>query len=141
MKRTSRRPLAEINVVPYIDVMLVLLVIFMITAPLLNQGVNVQLPKAQAKILTDKTNLPIIVSVDSQGHYFLNTAAHPAAAISAQDLTTQVAATLQIAREQHQQRRIYVKGDGHVQYDKVVQAMVLLQHAGAKQVGLMTQNP
>ena len=139
--RTRKAPLAEINVVPYIDVMLVLLVIFMITAPLLMQGVSVQLPQAAAKVLPPKDNMPIVVSVDRQGNYFLNVSAHPEQAIAPQNLVNRVAATLQLAKQRHQQRDVYVKGDRDVDYGKVVQAMVLLQHAGATSVGLMTKNP
>lgn len=138
--RTRKKPLAEINVVPYIDVMLVLLVIFMITAPLLMQGVNVQLPQAAAKSLAPD-NMPIVVSVDRQGNYFLNTSEHPEQPIAPQNLINEVAATLQLAKQRHQQRDLYVKGDRDVDYGKVVQAMVLLQHAGAASVGLMTQDP
>lgn len=139
--RLRKKPLAEINVVPYIDVMLVLLVIFMITAPLLMQGVNVQLPQAAAKVLPPKDNMPIIVSVDRQGNYFLNIAAHSEQPIPPQSLVNNVAAALQIAKQRHQQRDVYVKGDRDVDYGKVVQAMVLLQHAGATSVGLMTRDP
>lgn len=140
-KKTRKRPIAEINVVPYIDVMLVLLVIFMIVAPILTQGVNVKLPEAAARALPPKTEEPIIVSVDSRGDYYLNTAKNPAQPITPNDLLTQVAATLQLAKQNHQQRDVYVKGDNTVDYGKVVQAMVLLQQAGADSVGLMTQNP
>ena len=140
-QRSKRRPIAEINVVPYIDVMLVLLVIFMITAPLLTQGVNVNLPQASAKALPPKQDIPMIVSVDRFGRYFLNVSAQPAHAINAQQLMTKVAAYLQIAKQQHQQREVYVKGDRHVDYGKVVQAMVLLQRAGANNVGLITTEP
>jgi biopolymer transport protein TolR len=134
----TKKPLAEINVVPYIDVMLVLLVIFMITAPLLTQGINVNLPKAQAKAIVAKNNLPVIVSVDRAGHYYLNTEPQPTKPISAVELMTQIAARVQIAKQQHKQLPVYVKGDRNVDYGKVVQAMVLLQHAGAQDVGLLT---
>ena len=141
-KRRGRKgPLAEINVVPYIDVMLVLLVIFMITAPLLTQGVTVKLPQASAKALPPKPELPIIVSVDAQGHYFLNIADQPARPMTSQHLVDRVAATLQLAQQHHQHRDVYVKGDRSVDYGKVVQAMVLLQQAGADSVGLMTRTP
>lgn len=136
-KRT--RLLAEINVVPYIDVMLVLLVIFMITAPLLKAGVNVNLPEAKAKTISVQKGIPMILSVDSAGRYFLNVSQYPSQPLSSQSLMTQVAARLQIARQRHQTTPIYVKGDRFVNYGKVVQAMALLQKAGATQVGLMTQ--
>ncbi len=138
--RKARKPLlAEINVVPYIDVMLVLLVIFMITAPLLTQGVKVNLPRAQSKALSVKQQLPIIVSVKQNGQYFLNIAKQPQQAINAQQLQNQVATALATAQKQQQKRSIYIKGDAAVNYGQVVQAMVLLQQAGAKNIGLLTQ--
>ena len=93
-----RRPLSEINVVPYIDVMLVLLVIFMITAPLLTQGVNVNLPQARAKALAPQKDIPLVVSIDRFGRYYLNVAKHPSHTIKAQALMTEVAAFLQISK-------------------------------------------
>lgn len=137
--RQKRRPLAEINVVPYIDVMLVLLVIFMITTPLLMQGVDVNLPQTKAKALMPKKEVPMVVSIDRQGKYYLNISEHPQQALTAQALMTQVAARLMIAKEKNENKPIYVKGDRDVDYGKVVQAMVLLQKAGAKNVGLVTE--
>lgn len=137
--RQRRGPMAEINVVPYIDVMLVLLVIFMITAPLLTQGVNVNLPHAHAKALSAKDKRPVVVSVNRAGEYFLNLSNTPRKAITPQTLMTQVAAYLQLAKQHHEHRPVYVKGDKDVSYGQVVRAMVLLQKAGAGQVGLITQ--
>jgi len=137
-RRQKRRPIAEINVVPYIDVMLVLLVIFMIATPLLMQGVSVQLPQTKAKAIPPRKELPIIVSIDRQGQYYLNVSKHPKQALSARTLMTQVAARLSIAKEKHEEKPIYVKGDRHVDYGKVMQAMILLQKAGADHVGLIT---
>lgn len=136
-KQQRRRPMAEINVVPYIDVMLVLLVIFMITAPLLQQGVNVDLPKASAQSLTANKE-PIIVSVDAQGNYYLNIANDPDQPLDSTSIANRVAAELQSAKQQGEQRTVLVKGDAHVDYGKVVAAMVLLQQAGAGSVGLVT---
>ncbi len=132
--------MAEINVVPYIDVMLVLLVIFMITAPLLSQGVNVQLPKATAKPFTQQKE-PIVVSINATGQYFLNIAANPEQPIEKNELTVKVAKELTIAKQQGDVRSVLVRGDKRVDYDKVMQAMVLLQQAGAPSVGLITQEP
>ncbi len=140
-RRERRQPMAEINVVPYIDVMLVLLVIFMITAPLLSQGVHVNLPNAQAKALSVTQGEPIIVTVNAQGKYFLNVAADPAMPMKAQNLINRVAAELQIAKKDNQKRQVLVKGDQDAEYGKVVQVMVLLQHAGVATVGLMTSTP
>lgn len=140
MRKNSRRqPMASINVVPYIDVMLVLLVIFMITTPLLSQGVQVDLPQAAAKPLESSEEEPLIISVDSRGTYYLNVADHPDNPIDESELVNQVAALLSVAKNKGHERRVYVKGDEHVDYGKVMQAMVILQKAGAPSVGLMTQ--
>lgn len=139
--RNRRRPMAEINVVPYIDVMLVLLIIFMVTTPLLSQGVKVDLPKAQAQALSSKQNEPIIVSVDAQGNYYLNIAADPATPIPPITLQNRVSAELNQSQQAGEQRQVFVKGDKNVDYGKVVQAMVVLQQAGAQSVGLMTEAP
>ncbi|MCL5260467.1 MAG: protein TolR [Gammaproteobacteria bacterium] len=134
------RQLAEINVVPYIDVMLVLLIIFMVTAPLLSQGVKVDLPTAQAKPINAKPPEPIIVTIDARGNYYLNVAANPQAIISRDALFNSVANLLKHRQNQGRtEQQILVKGDKNVDYGKVVDAMVLLQHAGAESVGLITQ--
>ena len=134
----SRRPMSDINVVPFIDVMLVLLVIFMITAPLLTQGVKVDLPKTEAKAMTEQEKEPLIVTVDSSGNFYFNLADKPSQAIPARTLSSLV--TDQLANQQTgPQRPVLVRGDKDVNYGKVVEAMVLLQQAGAKSVGLITQ--
>ena len=133
--RDQQKPLAEINVVPYIDVMLVLLVIFMITAPLLMQGVQVELPDAHANALPENSEPPIVVSVDVNGQYFLNISEHPDEPVNLHPLQVRVAAELKM----HPDRAVMVKGDRYVDYGKVVQAMVWLQQAGANQVGLVTE--
>jgi len=137
--RIRKRPIAEINVVPYIDVMLVLLVIFMITTPLLTQGVKVDLPKAQAEAIDAKQQEPIILTIDKNGQYFLNIANNPDRPLSADQISTRISAELDMARKKNQTPTILVKGDAHVDYGEVVQAMVLLQKAGAESVGLMTE--
>lgn len=137
--KPARKPIAEINVVPYIDVMLVLLVILMTTAPLLTQGVDVDLPQAEAQPLSPAEQVPLIVSVNARGQYFLNVAADPEQPISPQNLLTRVAAELQLAQRAGGTPTVLVKGDNQVDYGRVVEAMVLLQQAGASQVGLMTQ--
>lgn len=136
-KPIRKRPMSEINVVPYIDVMLVLLVIFMVTTPLLSQGVKVDLPQANAQAIPPKEQEPLIVSVDAQGNFYLNISATPAQPIDATSLVNQVAAQLKNAN----QRPVFVKGDKNVNYGKVMQAMVLLQQAGAPSVGLITEQP
>ena len=134
----SRRPMSDINVVPFIDVMLVLLVIFMITTPLLTQGVKVELPKTSANAMNDKQKEPLIVTVDSSGNYYLNLADKPNQPITARTLSHLVTTQLS-AQKEDEQRPVLVRGDKNVNYGKVVEAMVLLQQAGAKSVGLITQ--
>lgn len=134
------RPAAEINVVPYIDVMLVLLVIFMITAPILTQGVTVDLPKAASESLKAADREPIIVSVNYAGDYFLNISATPNQPMEPQALMVRVAAELELARQSGQALNVLVKGDQGVPYGKVVLAMSLLKQAGASQVGLLTDS-
>ncbi|MEO9945114.1 MAG: protein TolR [Paraglaciecola sp.] len=135
--RKRRRPVSEINVVPYIDVMLVLLIIFMVTAPLITQGVKVDLPKADSQPLDEEAKPPIVASVDAEGQYFLNVGDTQDEPMSAVDLATLVAAQLQVEPD----IPVVVRGDGAVPYSEVVQLMVLLQRAGAPSVGLMTTPP
>lgn len=137
--KSRRRSLAEINVVPYIDVMLVLLVIFMIAAPLLSQGVNVNLPQASAKALPPKPEPPMIVSVDQHGQLYLNSSAQPQHPLSSREIMAEVVAQLELAKQKHQIREVYVKGDRAVDYGKVIEVMVMLQKAGVENVGLVTQ--
>jgi biopolymer transport protein TolR len=140
-QRGSRAPLAEINVVPFIDVMLVLLVIFMITTPLLTQGVKVDLPKTENKPLSEDQKEPIIITVDATGNYFLNIAEKPSQAISPRVLNNLVSQQLTGANQSSEQRPVLVRGDKNANYGKIMEAMVLLQQAGAKSVGLITQAP
>jgi len=137
--KKQRRNLADINVVPYIDVMLVLLVIFMITTPLLTQGVDVHLPQAATKTIQTEDQIPIIVTVDRKGNYYLNISATPTVPMTPDQIAVRVAAELQLAKQQNKQKQVYVKGDTDVDYGKVVTAMALLQQAGAGDIGLMTQ--
>lgn len=140
INRKSRRsnPMSEINVVPYIDVMLVLLVIFMITAPILTQGVTVDLPKAASASVKAADREPIIVSVNREGDFFLNLHTNPSLPIDSQALMVRVAAELELAHQTGQALNVLVKGDQGVPYGKVVEAMSLLKQAGAEQVGLLT---
>ena len=135
------KPIAEINVVPYVDVMLVLLVIFMITAPMLTQGVTVDLPKATSENLNTNDREPIIVSVDQRGDFFLNIDATPDTPIEPNALMVRVAAELELAKQNNEPIRVLVKGDQGVSYGKVVEAMALLKKAGSEQVGLITESP
>lgn len=136
-QRSRRKPMSEINVVPYIDVMLVLLVIFMITAPLLTQGVYVELPEASAEPMKDDNSEPLVVTVNMSGDYYLNVGENPDNPIDDDTMVTLVAAVLR-----HKPGTpVMIRGDGQVKYEKVVQAMALLQQAGAPSVGLITQSP
>ncbi len=136
-RRSRRRTIAEINIVPYIDVMLVLLVIFMITAPLLNLGVEVDLPQADARPLPPNAQDPLILVVDRSGDYYLNLADDPEQAISAEEVLIRSAAVLR----RNPLISVLVQADTRVNYGTVVQAMVLLQRAGADKVGLSTDIP
>jgi len=130
----KRRAVSEINVVPYIDVMLVLLIIFMVTAPLLQQGVDVDLPTAPANPLDADSPEPIVISVDKQGLMYLNIAIDPDASLAAVTLVKQVKAAL--AREP--KRPVLVRGDANGPYQNVVSTLVLLQQADVGSVGLVT---
>ena len=132
--RKRRKPVSEINVVPYIDVMLVLLVIFMATAPLVAQGVKVDLPKAEAQTIETEDEAMMIVSVDAQGLYYLNVGDDPSSAMSPQAIADLVKTRLAVSPT----TPVVVNGDGNVKYDKVIELMVLLQGAGVPSVGLMT---
>jgi biopolymer transport protein TolR len=131
--RTRRKKLmSEINVVPYIDVMLVLLVIFMITAPLLATGVKVELPQAAANPVDAPDRETLVVTVDHAGRYYLDDRR-----IGSEELRKKVAAVLR-ARPQ---TPVLVRGDRSAEYGHVVVAMTLLQSAGAPSVGLLTVPP
>ena len=130
----GRRLMGDINVVPYIDVMLVLLIIFMVTAPLLTQGIKVDLPKAGAEPLPPQAQEPLVLSIDKQGKLYLNVGGSPTAAIQEEIVAARVAAALRRTPE----RMVLVKADESIPYGRVVDAMVILQRSGAKKVGFMT---
>ena len=135
--RRGKKLVAEMNVVPYIDVMLVLLIIFMITAPMLTQGIKVDLPKAAAEPLPEdlmRQHQPLILSVDSSGQYYLNIGEDEETALDESVIVERVATVL--GREP--QTPVLVKADTNVPYGRVVNGMVLLQEAGAEKVGFIT---
>jgi len=134
-KRIRKRPMSEINVVPYIDVMLVLLIIFMVTAPLMTQGVKVDLPQASAEPVQQTEKEPLIVSIDVSGLYYLNVGEDPKKGIDHDMLVQRVAAVLRYQPG----TQVLVRGDAAVNYGAVVTAMALLQKAGAPSVGLVTE--
>lgn len=133
----KRRQVAEMNVVPYIDVMLVLLVIFMITAPLLKTGVDVALPKSEAEPLDTRQDEPLILTVTGNGQLYLSVGENPDEPL-ARDAAFQLAAA--VIRQQPD-KRVLVAGDEGVEYGEVVKAMTILQAAGAEEIGLMTEPP
>ncbi|MER2494434.1 protein TolR [Catenovulum sediminis] len=133
-QRKRRRPVSDINVVPYIDVMLVLLIIFMVTAPLITAGVNVDLPKAEANPLAEDSKPPIIVSVTADYEYFVTDGSNKDGPMQPQELAALVGAYIEVEPE----RPVMVEGDRTVSYDAVVSLMVLLQKQGVASVGLMT---
>ena len=130
--RQRRRLMSEINVVPYIDVMLVLLVIFMITAPLLTQGVKVELPQAAAKPVDTQDQETLVVTIDRKGRYYLDDRL-----VTPEQLRRKVHGILR-ARPK---TPVLIRGDRRTAYDHVVRAMTLLQAAGAPSVGLITETP
>lgn len=133
-RRRKRKLQAEINVVPYIDVMLVLLIIFMITAPLMNLGVEVDLPRSKAKSLS-QTQEPVVVSVDAGGNYFLTLQGAPQEAMLPDELSARVAAFV----HNNPGVPVYVSGDRTANYEVVLDAMALLQAANVPRVSLLTK--
>ena len=132
----KRKLMAEINVVPYIDVMLVLLIIFMVTAPMLSQGVEVELPDAAAEPLEQdqQDSEPLILSVDAAGSYYLNVG-------DDEESPREPAQILQLAQTVLSKKPnvpVLVKADENVPYGRVISGMVLLQQAGAKKIGFLT---
>ena len=137
MKRhKKRKPMAEINVVPYIDVMLVLLVIFMITAPLVTAGVKVDLPSADAEPISNDDEPPLVASIDKSGNYYLSVGDSRDKSLTEDELIDLVKAQ----QELKPNTQIVVNGDRDVAYGRVVRLMVLLQeNAGMESIGLMTE--
>lgn len=135
-QRVRKQPMAEMNVVPYIDVMLVMLVIFMVTAPLLQQGVQVELPQATSEPIPPDQGEPLELSVDAQGNYYLNVGGDAKTPVDAETIVQRTAAVLR----RKPTTPVLVRGDRNVDYGTVVRAMTLLQQAGAPSVGLITED-
>ena len=134
-RHRKRKLKAEINVVPYIDVMLVLLIIFMVTAPLLNLGVDIELPQSDARPLEQRED-PVVVSVDREGNLFLTVGGADQQAVSAEEMTAQVAAFVR----QNPDVAVYVAGDRDTPYEVVYEVLTALQtQAGVERAGLMSQ--
>ena len=134
--KNKRRMMGEINVVPYIDVMLVLLVIFMITAPMLSQGVKVELPQADSTPITQEDREPLVVTVDAAGAYYASLGGAANVTLEPDALLARVQAVLATQPG----LPVYVKGDRNVAYGRVVEVMALIQGAGVATVGLMTES-
>ena len=137
-ERKRRKPMAEINVVPYIDVTLVLLIIFMITAPLIQSGVDVDLPQDDAKNISmeDLPN-PVIITITKTGDFFIDLG-------NGEDdepvTANEVLILTQAVRKNKPATQVYIRGDKEVEYGKVVTVMAALKNAGVPNVGLMTEN-
>ncbi len=129
----KKQVVCDINVVPYIDVMLVLLVIFMVTAPLLSQGVRVELPVAKSEPLPEHQRPPLVVSVDAQGHLYLDDSKIPLESGA-------LALHLRENLKKEPDRMVLIRGDKHIDYGHMMQIMVLLKQAGVSKLGLMTEN-
>ena len=136
-QRIRKRPMSEINVVPYIDVMLVLLIIFMVAAPLLSQGIKVKLPKSASEPLPPNEKEPVIVNIDAEGQLYVNYGEEQDKPVSADILLTRVAALLKYQPE----IPVLIGGDTRVPYGEVVELMTLLQRAGVPSVGMITEPP
>ena len=131
----KRKLMGEINVVPYIDVMLVLLVIFMVTAPLLTQGIEVDLPQANAEpIETPQDHDPLVLSVDAEGNLYINAGDNEDQPQSGEEIVRRIGIVL----GEQPETPMFVKADRAVPYGNVVGAMVLLQQAGAENIGFVT---
>ena len=136
-RRRKRKLLSEINVVPYIDVMLVLLVVFMVAAPLMVQGVLVNLPETTSELLPRERSDPLIVSIKEDGVFFLEMEATKNEPLNSQMLSEKVSKIL----SSNPSLQVVVRGDGEVKYQKVMELMSILQSSGAENVGLITQPP
>lgn len=134
---SKRRKLAaDINIVPYIDVMLVLLVIFMVTAPLLTQGISVKLPRTAAQPIHSSEE-PVTLFVDARGHYFLDVGSHPKEPLNGAQVTKEVSKVLKARPD----AMILIRADKSVPYARVAEGMAFLQAAGASRIGFVTRPP
>ena len=130
----KKKLMGEINVVPYIDVMLVLLIIFMVTAPLLTQGIKVELPKAGSEPISESTNTPLILSVDTEGNLYINVGDDEDMPVISNEIISRTRAVL----NNNPETLVLIKADRSVPYGIVVGAMVLLQKGGANNIGFVT---
>ena len=131
LNRSSKEPMSEINVTPFVDVMLVLLIIFMVTAPLLTVGIPVDLPKVQADALTDQKD-PLEVTVKLDGKVFLG---------ESEVKVENIIPRLKAITDQNTKTRIYIRGDKVIAYGRIMEIMSIINSAGYTKVALVTQNP
>ena len=131
LNRSSKEPMSEINVTPFVDVMLVLLIVFMVTAPLLTVGIPVDLPKVKASALTDQKD-PLEITVKIGGEIYLGESE-----VDVENLIPRLNAITELNKE----ARIYVRGDRVVAYGRIMEIMSLVNSAGYIKVALVTQNP
>jgi len=137
-RSNKRKPVSDINVVPYIDVMLVLLIVFMVTAPLLTQGVSVELPEAPSKPLEVKEEQEtLVVTVAADGSYYIDLGDEPRKAVALQHIGSQVSKVIQVQPK----TSVLIRGDRSVNYGVVVELMTVLQQAGVPNVGLISEPP
>ena len=138
MARQKKKPMSDINVVPYIDVMLVLLIIFMVTAPMLTQGIKIDLPQIEsAPVIVEQNQEPLIISVDLNGAYFMEMSSLSKDPLSLDQLLESVSKLMAA----NPSLSVLIRGDRNVEYGVVVELMAALQGAGAKGIGLITEDP
>lgn len=135
--KIKKKPIADINVVPYIDVMLVLLIVFMVAAPMMTQGVKVELPQAASEPIKSEDDEPLIVSIKKDGSYYITLGADKEQARPLSEIKEMVTKVLR----QSPKTQVLVQGDHTVNYGTVVSLMTELQAAGAPSVGLVTEPP
>jgi biopolymer transport protein TolR len=134
---------AQINIVPYIDVMLVLLVIFMMTTPIIEQGIEVDLPTAEANIVDFSEQHPTIITINKQGDYFINSLDENTSKLTDGKLLPLgiIAGMVQARLELYPQMKVFVRGDREVAYGTVVSLMSFLQNNGVEKIGVVTDSP
>ena len=137
MLKRRRNLISDINVVPYIDVMLVLLVIFMIAAPLMVQGISINLPEVSSDALPVEKSEPLIISIRSDGSFFLEIDATRNKALNLEEISQEIAKILKADKDM----QVVIRGDGEVKYESVMLLMSQLQQLGSKNIGLITKPP
>ena len=137
MLKRRRNLISDINVVPYIDVMLVLLVIFMIAAPLMVQGISINLPEVSSDALPVEKSEPLIISIRSDGSFFLEIDATRNKSLNLEEISQEIAKILKADKDM----QVAIRGDGEVKYESVMLLMSQLQQLGSKNIGLITKPP